>query len=76
MVFIVLSTFFIMVFGAEIAYKEIWLTDADEGEDVELIGFPLQFNMSDMSTNVSATIIGNTFLNLYFYLYSVLVFHF
>ncbi|BES99368.1 DHHC palmitoyltransferase [Nesidiocoris tenuis] len=40
MVFIALSTLFIMIFGAEIAYKEVWLQTSDD----EIYGHPVRFN--------------------------------
>ncbi|XP_075222474.1 palmitoyltransferase ZDHHC16 isoform X2 [Lycorma delicatula] len=53
MVFIVLSTLFIMIFGFEIIYHEVWLAETDESEDDNdsLIGFPVKFNQTIMSTD-------------------------
>lgn len=45
MVFIVASTLFIMVFGVEIAYLEIWL-GLEQGLEEELYGHPVRFNSS------------------------------
>lgn len=45
MVFIVASTLFIMVFGVEIAYMEVWL-GLEQGVEEELYGHPVHFNSS------------------------------
>ncbi|XP_046658649.1 palmitoyltransferase ZDHHC16-like isoform X2 [Homalodisca vitripennis] len=45
MIFIVASTLFIMVFGFELAYTEVWLGER-EGDDEELVGHPVRFNNS------------------------------
>ncbi|RZF32986.1 hypothetical protein LSTR_LSTR008699 [Laodelphax striatellus] len=53
MVYIVLSTFFLMISGFEIAYNEVWLGNmdavVDEHANLEPVGFPLKFNQSMMS---------------------------
>ena len=50
MVFISISTLFIMVFGYEIAYNEVW--DHDSIDD-ELYGHPVRFADSNMIPIVS-----------------------
>lgn len=51
MVFIVASTFFIMVFGIELAYGEVWLGEG--ADDEELVGHPVHFNNSGPEPIVS-----------------------
>uniref|UniRef100_A0A146M895 Palmitoyltransferase n=2 Tax=Lygus hesperus TaxID=30085 RepID=A0A146M895_LYGHE len=45
MVFISLSTLFIMIFGVEIAYKEVWLQSYGEGD---IYGHPVRINDSQI----------------------------
>jgi len=45
MVFISMSTLFIIIFGLEIAYKEVWLSDTG---DEDLVGHPVKFNESEV----------------------------
>ncbi|XP_073997906.1 palmitoyltransferase ZDHHC16A isoform X1 [Rhodnius prolixus] len=44
MVFIALSTLFLMVFGFDIAYTEVWLQNIDEDDDDNIFGHPVRFN--------------------------------
>ncbi|KAL1122961.1 hypothetical protein AAG570_003285 [Ranatra chinensis] len=44
MVFISMSTFFIMVFGFDIAYTEVWIGEYSD----DLVGYPVRFNDSEI----------------------------
>lgn len=46
MVFIEISVIFLITFGAEIAYYEVWLNYTSSGEEQELYGYPVQVNTS------------------------------
>jgi uncharacterized membrane protein YccF (DUF307 family) len=52
MAFMVLGCFYLMVFGVELAYQEVF-GDVREVEEVELIGHPVRFNHSKMIPVVS-----------------------
>lgn len=57
MAYIELSVLFLITFGIEIAYKEVWLNYMSSGEEQELYGYPVQVNTSLPKVSLAVLVI-------------------